>query len=397
MHFLFIYSSPGILGGIETLIGRMARWLVNDGHQVTVLTASNQNWANLLPKGTRCIALGERFGELKYYFHAGKLLKSLGIPPADVIKSFDLKSSWVACQLARLAVNDCKVIAGIYNPNVFRWEYAPNSLAPWSLEKLYLENFLECIPPNARFFCDVGQIEELQDIHHQKGVLWPIPIDTKQFYPGSRKAKWGKIVSVGRLSPMKEYNLYMVEVVKKLMKRGRNVSWSVYGEGQYRTEMHECIERHGLERVISMEGTVPYERFWQVLEDACIFVGMGTAILEAALFRVPNVVAVAYDREGLTYGPIYRLPRGSIGELSTSPPRLKVVDEIERILHLQPSEYEAEQEAVYSHVQIHAVEASMRQFLGLVQQVDPLEKKNLTSHLANYPLYAVRRLLRIPQ
>lgn len=397
MHLLFIYSSPGILGGIETLIGRMCRWLVGKGHQVTLITASNEHWANLLPKETRCFVLGERFGELKYYFHAGKLLKTLGIPTPDVIKSFDLKSSWVACQLARLAGSNCKVIAGIYNPNVFRWEYAPDSIAPWSVESLYLGNFLRGIPVSARFFCDVGQIEELEGIHQQKGMLWPIPIDTKQFLPGIRKPKWGKLVSVGRLSPMKEYNLYMIEVVKQLRDRGYPVSWSVYGEGKYEAEMRESIRKHRLENVISLEGTVPYERFWHVLEDACVFIGMGTATLEAALFKVPNVVAVAYEREGLTYGPSYRLPRGSIGEVSTSLPSLKVVDEIERILRMQPFEYAAEQEAVYEHVQAHEMEESMRQFLNLVQQAAPTERKNLSHHLVNYPLYLMQRLLKTQQ
>ncbi len=78
MHFLFIYSSGGHLGGMQTLAVRMTRWLVKNGHKVTLLIKSGDKWAHLLPKEARCIALGERFGELAYYNHAKRLWESLG-------------------------------------------------------------------------------------------------------------------------------------------------------------------------------------------------------------------------------------------------------------------------------------------------------------------------------
>ena len=396
MKFLLIYPSPGILGGIETLIGRMSRWLLNQGHQVTILTRLDQNWKDVLPKEARCIALGDRFGGFKYHFHVSRLFKELDIPAPDVIKSFDIKSSWIACQIATRLDNGCKVIAGIYNPNIFTAEFPPSSLAFWRINGLYLKNFLRCIPTNARLFCDVSQIEELQATHRQEGLLWPLPIDTRHFLPATRKAKWGKIVSVGRLSPMKEYNLYMIDVVKELIRRGHNVTWSVYGEGPYEAEMRQRIKHEGLESVIFLEGTVPYERFWQVLQDAFVFVGMGTAILEAALFRVPNVVACGYERQGLTFGPSHRLPPGSIGQLSINPPRLKVVDEIERILGFNAAEYDAEQEAVCQHVQVHTMEQSMTRFSELVRQADPIKRREPSLYLANYPLYLVNRAFRHP-
>ncbi len=396
MKFLLIYPSPGILGGIETLIGRMSRWLLDHGHQVTVLTTLDKNWKEVLPKEVQCVAIGERFGGFKYHFHIGRLLKELDIPAPDVIKSFDVKSSWIACQIATYLNNGCKVIAGIYNPNIFTAEFPPSSLAFWRINGLYLKNFLKYVPTNARFFCDVSQIEELQAVHKQEGLLWPLPVDTRHFLPARRNAKWGKIVSVGRVSPMKEYNLYMIDVVKELIGRGHKVTWSVYGEGPYEPEMRERIRKEGLEGVISMEGTVPYERFWQVLQDAYVFVGMGTAILEASLFSVPNVVACAYDRQGVTYGPMHRLPQGSIGQLASCPPRLKVVDEIERILKFSQAEYDAEQEAVSSHVQVHTMEQSMTRFLKLVREADPIKRREPTLYLANYPLYLLNRAFQRP-
>jgi glycosyltransferase involved in cell wall biosynthesis len=393
MHFLFIYVSPGVLGGIETLIVRMSRWLVNNGHKVTLLVRSGENWSGALPKEVRCITLGRPFRELSYYWHAKRLWDQFGIERPDIIKGFELESAWIACLLAAIIKGNPKVIAGIYNPLVFRWYYAPKSLPLWDANRLYLHNYLKHIPANARLFCGIDQIEELEEVHQQKGVLWPIPLETTQFEPALRKPKWGKIVSIGRLSPMKEYNLYMIDVVKTLRDRGHDVTWSVYGTGEYETTMRERIRKAGLEQFISMEGTAPYARFRKVLEDAYVFVGMGTSILEAALFKVPNVNALGYDREGMTTGPVYRFPRGSIGPGIHAPTNLKVVDEIERILRLSPAEYRAEEDRVGSHVEVHEMKRSMNDFLQLVRDAGPIKiKKSL--YLTNYPLWFLRCVMK---
>jgi len=392
MHFLFIYPSPGVLGGIETLISRMSRWLVDDGHKVSLLVSQDENWKEVLPKEVHCIALGGRFSRLYYFFHAKRLWNSLGIEKPDVIKSFDIGSSWIACQLAAIMANKCKVIAGIYNPLLFKWYYAPDRMQPWDAKSIYLKNFLNHFPDNARLFCGIDQLEELEDVHNLRGIVWPIPIDTTQFEPALRKPQWGKIISVGRLSPMKEYNLYMIDVVRDLRAKGYNVSWSVYGEGEYKAEMLEQIKKNGLEDVIFLKGTVPYAQFRKVLEDAYVFVGMGTSVLEAALFKVPNVNAIAYDRKGMTTGPVYKFPRGSIGPGNKTPANLKVVDELEHVLRLSPSEYIEEEERVSSHVEVHEMECSMNHFLQLVRDADPVEiHKSL--YLKNYPLWFLRRVL----
>jgi len=397
MRFLLIDTSQNVLGGVETLIARMSGWLVTNGHEVTILTESYRNWDYVLPKGVHCIALGARFRELWHYFHAKKLWKTLDIPAPDVIKTFRLRPTWIACQLAALAGNRCKVIAGIYEPEVFNVQYAPRSLALWKVDRLHdrlhLKNFLENIPPSARVFCFANEMKELEDVYHQRAVLWPLPIDTKQFLPAVRRPKWGKLVSVGRLSEMKEYNLYMIDVVRDLINKGYDVSWSVYGEGKYKSEMRERIKSQGLEAAIELKGLVPYERFWQALEDAYVFVGMGTAILEASFFGVPNVFARPYDRQGLTYGPIYRHPLGSTVPTHNCPPTLRVTDEIERILRLSPSEYLAEEALVRNHVQGHEMDASMRQFLKLVQDAEPFVRRPFL-YLASYPLYLFRHLNR---
>jgi hypothetical protein len=180
----------------------------------------------------------------------------------------------------------------------------------------------------------------------------------------------------------------MIEVLAELRRRAHDVTWTVYGTGDFEPEMRQRIRRAGLENVITMAGTVPYPRFWQVLKDAYVFVGMGTSILEAALFKVPNVNAIPYDLKGITDGPVYRFPPGSIGPATL--PTLKVVDEIERILRLTPDEYQAEQERVHEHVRVHEMETSMRLFLDLANAVPPFRRRRCL-FAANYVRWLVDR------
>ena len=388
MHYLFIYSSPGILGGIETLIARMSRWLVRKGNQVTLIAAQVSDWAHLLPKDVRVLPLGQRYAHLYYYLHAAKICRRFAIPAPDVIKSFDIESSWIACQMASCFGKHCKVITGHYNPFVFR-EYSAAAWPAWERPSLILRNFLDCIPPSARLFCSQDQVDELESIHRQTALLWPLPLDSSEFLPAVRRPAPGKIVSVGRLSPMKEYNFYMIDIVKALREKGRAVTWSVYGKGEFEEPMREKIRQYKLEQVITLEGEVPYNRFWQALADATVFVGMGTSIFEAALFKVPNITACPFDREGLTWGPVHQFPKGSLGPPACASPNLRVADEIERILDMSPAEYRAEAEAVCRHVREHEIGVSMQHFLDAIRDAEPV-KLQPWRYLAHYPCWLLR-------
>jgi len=188
MHYLFIYSSPGILGGIETLIVRMSRWLLREGNAVTLIANKVEDWKHLLPGQVRVVALGVRYAQLYYYFHAGKLLRECKIAAPDVIKSFDIQSSWIACQMAALFGNGCKVVSGDYNPFVFR-DYSEAQWAAWERPSLWFRNFIDCIPSSARLFCSQDQLDELHHLYRQTGILWPLPMDSNEFLPTVRHPK----------------------------------------------------------------------------------------------------------------------------------------------------------------------------------------------------------------
>ena len=128
-------------------------------------------------------------------------------------------------------------------------------------------------------------------------------------------------------------------IVGRLRQRGYPVKWSVYGDGPMRPSMEERIRALGLGNSITVLGSVKHSEFARVLRTAYAFVGMGTALIEAALCGVPGIVALAYDTTGVSYGLLYNLPFGNVGELSDQAPASSVEEQIESILQCSEADY----------------------------------------------------------
>lgn len=112
MTFLLIYTNLELLGGIETLIDRMAAWLIKRGHGVTLLVEYAGSERRLLPPGLRLI---ESRGHYRDLFFRGRLpaaLAALDLDRPDVIKAFDAKSTWVATLLSTHNAPNVPVMSG---------------------------------------------------------------------------------------------------------------------------------------------------------------------------------------------------------------------------------------------------------------------------------------------
>ena len=388
--YLLIYYTNDVLGGIETLIGRMTAFLIAEGHEVYLLTTSTRSWAQVLSPSVKCRELGSRFRDLFYPIRCDKIWQMTGFPRPDVIKTFDLPTSWCGCLLASRFGSATRLVAGIYNPYVFdHSKGGQHFMNGW---KLYLRNYLKNIPNESRLACDPAIQMELKMMHGPEQLIefWPLPIESERFRKIIRKPVWGRIVSVGRLAPMKEYNVYMIDVVKSLRSSGLDVHWDVYGDGAYRETLERLIQREDLSRHIKLHGEIDYNRFPEILSTAYVFVGMGTSILEASFGSVPNVLALAYDTAGNTYGPIYEVPFGGIGQtIDGRPPDRKVENEIRRILGLTREDYGVEAARVSRSVERYDLRDRMADFECFVANARPPKRSTLL-YFMNYA-YAFAR------
>lgn len=378
------------MGGIATLMARMAEWLATKGHTVELLVEKRGELGDILPQSVLIRDVGSDFESLCRPLAARSAIAKLGLGAFDVIKAFDTKSAWIGSLLASGMRPRPKVLCGNYGLGFFPPRHKPFR-AMWP--RLHARNVVKNYTPgNLLLMGEEHRMILKQNYGPQyDGIVWPLPVDASRFEGAKRSPKRGQIVSIGRLSPMKEYNLYMIDIVAGLVARKECVEWHVYGEGAYENEMREAIAARGLDQHVRLHGRIDYQMLQQALREAWIFVGMGTAAVEAAVCGVPTVVAMAYDRVGRTYGVLQDWSFGNVGDLGDSAPEKTVEMEIVRLLKLSDDDYKEESRAAKAYALRYDKDLLMEKYLTVVASAPPASGLSLLHWLA-YPYSAFKRV-----
>jgi len=122
-----------------------------------------------------------------------------------------------------------------------------------------------------------------------------------------------RIVSVGRLVAFKSYNMNAASVIRQLRGAGINATWDIWGYGPDEAAITSSIEEHGVMAHVRLRGTLPHSIFDETVSSYDVFVGMGTAVLEAAKTGMPVCVAVE-NRGDACYGHLHEAPTDSVGD-----------------------------------------------------------------------------------
>jgi glycosyltransferase involved in cell wall biosynthesis len=345
----------------------MSKWLLDRGNNVTLLADRIPVSGEFFHKNLKIVEANGQLSDLCFYYKSKKVWADLKIDRPDVIKAFDLTASWIGTILSTQINPAPKVIFGNYFAYVI-----PTSRNPLkdTTYKLYLLNVRRNFPDDSIICMSEEQISEFRRHygHHRNPNFWPLPVEDPSRNRPERTPQWGCIVSVGRLDTMKGYNIYLIDAVARLRQKGLPVKWIVYGDGVLGKVMKARINALGLGQAIELKGWLPYSEFASALRDAYLFVGMGTAIIEAALCKVPGIVALAYDATGVTYGPLYRFTFGNCGSLMETPPPTTIEAEIERMLKFSKHEYEAEMKKTREYALRYEMDNTMGLFLEIVEK-----------------------------
>lgn len=124
-----------------------------------------------------------------------------------------------------------------------------------------------------------------------------------------------KILSIGRLTPQKNYPL-AIDAAKILKKRGIKFKWYVLGTGPLKKELEERIVQHSLQNEFILLGLrsnpYPYMKQCDIITQSSLFEGKSIAIDEAKILNKP-IVATNYKT---VYDVITDGKNGLISEMS---------------------------------------------------------------------------------
>jgi len=166
----------------------------------------------------------------------------------------------------------------------------------------------------------------------------PVPID-------EREPRWMnrtndgpvRIICVGRIVNFKAYNFALPSILAKFAEEGRSVSCDIFGYGSDEAKLTDLIKQYGVSDVLKFRGSIPLEKFDDLVSDYDLFIGMGTAALQAAQLGVPTILAIVDDEHG-AHGFIDSAPFGNLGENDPSTPRRDLKKLIEAYLNASPQE-----------------------------------------------------------
>lgn len=314
------------LGGIETFFLRLAKFRHAEGKRTKILIFSAKNLAK-----NEIYAEFSKYGEVWF---SEDLFKSNCVPFAKtaLLSAIDKKVSSAIfdgvdqihvtnAHYALIADKMCKAV-GLNKPiTVGFYHYIKNAwgnpnFLPY-FEKINRSYLFHYLPKQSLFFFS----SDCKGFY-EKYVGKPMP-EAREFRLGvvsnikmsshfndevcdgfiHEPSKKIKICSVGRLVEFKTYNLYMLDVVKDLRDKGYNCVYDIYGSGPLKSKIEKKVSEYGLADFVKLKGEIPYSKFDDCVVEYDVFIGSGTAIIQASSVGVISIVAVENDNgEGLSYG-----------------------------------------------------------------------------------------------
>ena len=299
------------VGGIETLIVRLSEYLVSEGFHVS-LVAANGPLAKLLDTRVFFYEVAADFDHMNL---SALFVKRISPSAQAIVMSFDPLSRFMMeyCLSRYYASGELKDIvhvSGIFHPRAYF-----NEDENFLHKKLNI--FLARILRNQGLYfmntaCRDSHAAPLK-LNQSEGSIVRIPVKIS-------KASWEpgvltdvKIIAVGRLVNFKAYNFGLLDIAEFFSRQDTNVTITIYGDGEQHDTLNHEIQARGLETTVRLAGTLNYFDFAAEVLKYDLFVGMGTAALEAAATGIPTLVALDNERTECM-GFIHELPAGFIGE-----------------------------------------------------------------------------------
>lgn len=234
-----------------------------------------------------------------------------------------------ASRLSR-RLSGVRVTVGVYHQN----EYLFDSQNTYFVSTF--RRFFKAIPASQFLFFNEANLKNYSrffGMDFSAGTIAPIGIDivaeVSQDLPAK---KYGKLVSVGNLVNFKTYNGHIIRIVAALANHYPELHYDIYGSGPEESDLLALAESLGVRTRIHFFGPMAYVDFSHNVAQGMLFIGSGTAVIEAAALRIPAMIGIESIKIPETYGFLSDIVGFSYNEYLPEVPRVGMQGLIERIL-----------------------------------------------------------------
>ena len=310
---LFIYRVLPV-GGIETFFVRMAKERAKLGLSTSILLLSkpqdsNQQLLTEIKKYADVLFTENLFLNIPFFSRLFPLLVPIKMKAlkalfdkVDQIHVFDGMHGLLGYRLSTALDKKLPITVGVYHYIKYLW----GGMEVAMHEKVNREFIFDYLPEQSLLFFSEGNKQlyvKHKNISFDNANTFRLGVvDRKSVHVDGKLGSPVKIIGVGRLVEFKTYNCYMIDVIKKLIEKGINIQLDIYGDGPLKEYMEAKIKNTGVTNHINLLGTLEYSKFDETVAQYDLFVGSGTAIIQAAALGVPSIVGVENVVSPKTYG-----------------------------------------------------------------------------------------------
>jgi 1,2-diacylglycerol 3-alpha-glucosyltransferase len=310
---MLIIASTLEFNGVSTFVLRFCRECANQGRRAGVLVLVSNPEPQLLSDLRKCadvyflsdfmLPIWRLFSKIplisffpiKWNEFNGMLLKHKG--NVHITGVFGLLLMARCFKIFNLPL---RLSVGIYHQNEFMYKSLPYYFAN-QIQSL----FVAVGAARTIFFNDanIRAYSNFFDENYSKSTIVPIGIELPSEHSSVvHDPKSKRIVSIGNLYDFKSYNLHVINNLPGLLKIDPSIRYEIYGEGPNHNVLIERAKFLGVLDSVEFKGRVPYSTLPNILSGALVFVGSGTALVEAAALGVPALIGIESTNQAVTYG-----------------------------------------------------------------------------------------------
>ncbi len=361
------------MGGTESYYIRMFEWAKERGYKLFFFLPKgkevHEKWFSSIKRLQISIVhykkLGKRiieYGELKKYLDD---LSKQSMCITDSFDTFAAANNIFQCKSDKI--------------NILFYILHPFSTKLGKLNQLWARPILKGIKDSHLVFMD----EETKDcvskcypeINFSNSEIIRLGMEIPPYNPEQRmkiyKEEIFTILTIARFDfPFKGYIAGLIDSYVNLRKRFNNITLTIVGDGAGKTELEQKINHISDASIISdihMLGYLPYNEIQKYIEQASLFIGMGTTILDSAKYGVPGIVATAYQMEDYAAG-FFHMDYTCIGRLidEEGAKKYRFEELIEQIYAMSEEDYLKTCGDAYSLVHKHyGIENCMEQIMAM--------------------------------
>lgn len=346
-NFIFIAYMHNY-GGIETLLIRMLHWL-NQQEYHTMLITDNQKEIKqeLLEEieETGCVINYLPFKQKakssdweKIYFQTNHPSKIMVFSYPEFIIAEEIKRRNKALQITTIFYVPHQY--GLILEFWFKSRMLKFIAHGWGkslAQRLVKQNMVIHMDPLCR-----NRLENDYGISMENASIVPLPMYINEYSDdiATKKYKFDDfhILTIGRLDfPFKGYMIGLIRIFTKLKQQYPNLYLDIIGDGPDRNELMHTIEKadDNIRNAITWHGTKSYKELPIYLENAKLFIGMGTTLIDAANHGVLALPVGSYTYECRGYGYFYQ----DIVNLGGTGGECEIDGFIKEIYHATEEEY----------------------------------------------------------